>query len=215
MHSCTPLTLGCIHSRTCTCISLSRSVPWMVCPSKDGVERDENSSTYLCVHTRTRRCSSSKRTKNLSTAGTMRLVTRHSTSPADMDTLWATDILLFLPTCPLCTDTRPHSLDSSPASVHILWQNAGKKPVACWNTSIINDVTEQDAPILLMRRRRSYTTLRRESDLQLSQQPLRVEVLRTCLIKAMENVAISFSLPEKQGALALKDALPHFEVSVQ
>ena len=31
----------------------------------------------------------------------------------------------------------------------------------------------------------------------------------------MENVAISFSLPEKQGALAIKYALPHFEVSVQ
>lgn len=58
------------------------------------------------------------------------------------------------------------------------------------------------------------TPLRREPDLQF-QQPLHVEVRRTCLIKAMENVAISFSLPEKQGALALKDALPHFEVSVQ
>lgn len=107
--SFTPLALGCIHSRTCTCISLSHSVPWMVCLSKDGVERVENSSTCLCVHTHPCRCSSSKRTKNLSTAGTMRLVTQHSTSPADMDTLWATDILLFLPTCPLCTDTQPHS----------------------------------------------------------------------------------------------------------
>ena len=34
-------------------------------------------------------------------------------------------------------------------------------------------------------------------------------------MEAKENVAISFSLPEIQGALALKDALPHFEVSVQ
>lgn len=81
-------------------------------------------------------------------------------------------------------------------------------------SSIINDVTEQDAPSAYYWDDWDKTPLRREPDLQL-QQPLRVEVRRTCLIKAMENVAISFSLPEKQGALALKDALPHFEVSVQ